>query len=353
MSHDRSTEGIVVHLVERFDLLVIGGGVAGMQAALVSARAGLKVALVEKEKELGGRSILFTRSVTRGPTPSETAHRLKSEVMSESSIRTMLGHHVGDLNREDGLVTAILADDMGAMSEIEARAVILATGMDAVDVSLIPEYAAGRLPGVVTSVEFDGMLTGSEMAGSIPAATVSIVQCVGSRVERRGVPYCSSYCCMNAVKESIRIKRLDPKVQVYVFYIDIRTSGRGQESAYKEARRLGVRFVRGQPAMVMEKDSRLLVCGENTLLNELYEIPSDIVVLNVGLRLSQDTLVLAGRLGIPLDEEGLLFIDDPGPGTVPVLTVGCVESPKDVESCIDQASNRAETVVRLLSEQKR
>ena len=211
----------------------------------------------------------------------------------------------------------------------------------------------GRFPGVVTSPEFEALLSTWESEGRTGAASVIFIQCVGSRVEKRGVPYCSNYCCMNAVKESIRLKRLDPQVQVHVLYIDIRTCGRGQEAAYKEARRLGVRFVRGQPALVMEKGSMLLVCGENTILNELYEIQADLVVLNVGLRLSPETLRLAGQLGMALDEEGLLFGDDMMAGVAPVLTVGCAESPKDVESCLEQASNRANDIIRFLGMHQR
>ncbi len=352
MSYDPAT-GDRVPMIDRFDLLVIGGGVAGMQAALDSARAGLSVVLVEKEMELGGLSKTLTHTVIRGTSPSDQVRRLKEEVSGIDNIRLLLGHHIGNISREQELVTAILADDKGDMSEIEAKAVIIATGMEPINEKAIPEYGAGRLRGVVTSVEFDRMLSNWETDGRSEAGSVSFVQCVGSRVEKRGVPYCSYYCCMNAVKESIRLKRLDPKVQVHVFYIDIRTCGRGQEAAYKEARHLGVRFVRGQPAMVREKDSKLLVCGENTLLNELYEVPADMVVLNVGLRLSQETLRIAGQLGMALDEEGLLFDDEMRPGMAPVITVGCAESPKDVVSCLEQASNRANAIVHFLGLRKR
>jgi heterodisulfide reductase subunit A-like polyferredoxin len=352
MSHEDVPRAIVVSLLERYDLLVIGGGVAGMQAALDSGRAGLKVVLVEKEPKLGGLALRFTRTVLRGDPPSEMALRLEKELLRERNVRTMLGHHVGSLTREGELVTAVVSDGQGVMEEIEARAVLMATGMGVIDARSIPEYGAGRLRGVVTSIEFDDLLSRWESEGKSSAASVSIVQCVGSRVEKRGVPYCSSYCCMNAVKESIRLKRLDPKIQVHVFYIDIRTCGRGQEAAYKEARRLGVRFVRGQPAMVTEKGSKLQVCGENTLLSELYVVPADIVVLNVGLRLSQETLRLAGQLGMDLDEEGLLYMDDTQAGVAPVLTVGCAESAKDVGSCIEQASNRANRIISLLGPSK-
>jgi heterodisulfide reductase subunit A2 len=335
-------------MVERYDLLVIGGGVAGMKAALDSARSGLKVVLVEREMELGGLSIMFTHAVLRGPSPSERTCRLIEEIGKEYNVHLMLGSHVGTLTREGALVRAVIADGHDVMKEILVRGVLIATGMEPIDVKAIPEYAAGRLPGVITSLEFERLLSIWEKEGMSGAASVSFVQCVGSRVEKRGVPYCSSYCCMNAVKGSIRLKVLDPKVQVSVFYIDIRTCGRGQEAAYKQARRLGVRFVRGQPAMVREKERRLLVCGENTLLNEFYEVPADIVVLNVGLHLSQETLRLTGQLGIPLDEEGLLFVDEMHETSAPVLTVGVAESPKDVDSCMEQASYIANSIVRHL-----
>ncbi len=323
-----------------------------MQAALDSGRAGLRVVLVEKLPELGGLASRFTRTVIRGDTPSEIALRLRKDVLRERNVTVMLGYHVGTLTRDEYLVSATVANDQGLMGEIEARALLIATGMESIDARSIPEYGAGRLKGVVTSIEFDDLLSRWESEGRPDATAVSIVQCVGSRVEKRGVPYCSSYCCMNAVKESIRLKRLDPKIQVHVFYIDIRTCGRGQEAAYKEARRLGVRFVRGQPAMVTEKGSKLQVCGENTLLSELYIVPADIVVLNVGLRLSQETLRLAGQLGLDLDEEGLLYVEEMQAGTAPVMTIGCAESAKDVGSCVEQASNRANRIVQILSPSK-
>jgi heterodisulfide reductase subunit A-like polyferredoxin len=87
-------------------------------------------------------------------------------------------------------------------------------------------------------------------------------------------------------------------------------------------------------------------------LNELYEVPADIVVLNVGLRLSQESLYLAEQLGMSLDEEGLLYGDEMKAGIAPVMTIGCAESPKDVESSIEQASNRANMIVRFLRNHK-
>jgi heterodisulfide reductase subunit A-like polyferredoxin len=108
------------------------------------------------------------------------------------------------------------------------------------------------------------------------------------------------------------LKQRDPKVGVYVLYIDIRTAGKGQEAMYKQARQLDVKFIRGQPALVAKqpRSERLLVCGENTLLRELYEIPADLVVLSVGLREDPSNLELFHNLGVEMDNEGLIKIGD-------------------------------------------
>jgi heterodisulfide reductase subunit A-like polyferredoxin len=139
-------------------------------------------------------------------------------------------------------------------------------------------------------------------------STVVFIQCVGSRVEKRGVPYCSAVCCANSIESAIKLKERDPTVTVYVLYIDIRTAGKGKEAMYKRARQLDVKFIRGQPALVgdMPHSHRLLVCGENTLLRELYEIPADLVVLALGLREDPENLELFRSLGVVLDREGLI-----------------------------------------------
>ncbi len=184
---------------------------------------------------------------------------------------------------------------------------------------------------------------------------VAFVQCVGSRVEKRGVPYCSAVCCMNAIKNAIAVKDMDHSVQAYVLYIDIRTHGKGYEALYKRARERGVRFIRGQPSMVVKKPGteRLLVVGENTLLKELYEIPVDLVVLSVGLRQRQENLELFQMLGVATDEDGLLggkvemrsaVTSVPG-----VFVAGCVEAPKDARESIAQGEAAAVLASAYLS----
>jgi heterodisulfide reductase subunit A len=184
--------------------------------------------------------------------------------------------------------------------------------------------------------------------------SVAFVQCVGSRVETRGVPYCSAICCTNAIKNAIAAKEMDNSVDVFVLYIDIRTHGKGYEALYKAAREKGVRFIRGQPSMVVKKpgSERLLVVGENTLIKELYEIPVDLVVLSVGLRQSHGTDELLGMLEISTDRDGLIGEDSRFESTSTsaqgVFVAGCAEAPKDVRDSIAQGEAAALAATRYI-----
>jgi heterodisulfide reductase subunit A2 len=210
----------------------------------------------------------------------------------------------------------------------------------------------------VTSYEFEGMLASNEglkrRSDGSPAKTVAFIQCVGSRVEKRGVPYCSAVCCSEAVKQAMLAREADRTVSVYILYIDLRTTGRGCEEMYKKARQNGVKFVRGQPAMVLKRagSDKLIVSGENTLAKELYELPADLVVLSVGLELGKGTRELLRGMGAELDSEGL---PRHGGGatststTVPGLFVaGCAESPKDVHAAIAQGAEAAVLAIAFL-----
>jgi heterodisulfide reductase subunit A len=188
----------------------------------------------------------------------------------------------------------------------------------------------------------------AERSGSARRSAV-FVQCVGSRTERRGVPYCSALCCANAVKNALALKRLDPAMEVTVLYIDLRTTGPGQENLYREARRSGVRFIRGQPSLVMEKGGHLVVCGENTLLRELYEIRADLVVLSTGLRQSPQNLLLLDDLGV---RQGLAGFPRAESGIDGVFLCGSAKGPMDLPTAAADARSCALAVHSYLGEKK-
>ncbi|MDD1770769.1 MAG: FAD-dependent oxidoreductase [Methanomassiliicoccales archaeon] len=327
--------------------IVIGGGVAGLQAALALVAGGAEVVLVEKSKELGGRLRGSHRTFPELEPPSRYLDVMLAKVESNPRIRIMTGSTATGARRNKVFDVDVRKEGRAGAETVRADALIIATGMELVNAGKITEFGLGRFPDVVTSERFEAMLSSGEglkrVSDGSPARAIVFVQCVGSRVEKRGVPYCSAVCCSNAIKQAMLVRQSDRSVSAYILYIDIRTAGRGCEAFYKKARQEGVRFVRGQPSMILKRpdSEKLVVCGENTLAKELYEIPADLVVLSVGLELGEGTKTLLKDLGAELDGEGLPRHGAAGSTstTIPGLFVaGCAESPKDVQAAIAQGA---------------
>lgn len=314
-------------------VLVIGGGVSGLAASIALAKLWHPVELVERSQSLGGRTAELAATFPDLRPGREVVDGLLDVLSKTSGVSTHLGAELLSLIDENGSFRAELSDG----ATVEVVAIILATGLDIVPPSLIPEYGHGLKNGVVTSLGLQDRLANGELIGrkGLPARRVVMVQCVGSRTERRGVPYCSAVCCANAVKDSLAVKKLDPSAEVTVLYIDLRTCGKGQEALYREARKQGVRFIRGQPALVMEKDGSLVVAGENTLLRELYELPADLVVLSCGLRQSPENLLLFDELGVKQSAIGFpRTADGCSTDREGVFLAGSVTGPMDIPTAM-------------------
>lgn len=341
-------------------VLVIGGGVAGMQAALDLARMGLEVDLVEKKPKLGGMLAELNRVYPSMQPAQDIISRIGKDVLSRKSVRIHLEAEVVSVIGVAGDFSVELLSRKGTGKEkhqsLSVDGIILATGLEPIDPSIIPEFGYGRWKDVVTSLDFEGMLANVERTReplSRPSdgqavRSIAFVQCVGSRVEKRGVPYCSSVCCMGAIKNSILVKERFPGTELWILYIDIRAHGKGHEDLYKKARQLGVKFVRGQPSMVLRRpeSDKMMVCGENTLLKELYEIPVDLVVLSIGLRQPEENTRLLRMLGVAQTADGLTIEKDicVAPVESPVsgiFVAGTVDSPKDICASIAQGGAAA------------
>ena len=348
---------------------MVGGGVAGMEAALDLAKMGLDVDLVEKKPGLGGMLADLNRVYPSMQPAREIVSRIASQLLNRSNVRIHLETEVVSVVGVPGDFSVELQSKKGTEKEkrsnLNVDGIILATGLEPIDASIMPEFGYGRWKDVVTSLEFEGMLGNAERTGEPlcrpsdgrVARSIAFVQCVGSRVEKRGVPYCSSVCCMGAIKNSILVKERSPETELWVLYIDIRAQGKGHEDLYKRARQLGVKFIRGQPSMIMKKSrsDQVLVCGENTLLKELYEIPVDIVVLSVGLRQPAENERLLRMLGVAQTPDGLAVEKDicVAPVESPVTGVflaGTIDSPKDVRDSVAQGGAAAAKMKALANE---
>jgi len=248
--------------------------------------------------------------------------------------------------------------------ELNVGAIIVATGMAVYDPTALDEYGYTRFENVVTTLEFERLICGSGPTDGhlvrpsdrqVPRR-IGFIQCVGSRTQNRGNPYCSNVCCMNTVKDTLLIKEHYPDAEIYVFYMDLRAFGKGFEDLLNRSREAGVHYIRGLPGMVTEdaETGNLRLKVENTTTARLEEYDLDMVVLSVGLQPAEDLKSLASRLNLSQTSDGFVQeshpklrpVDAPTPG---IYFAGCVESPKDVKDSVTQAGAAAARSAILLN----
>ncbi len=427
--------------------LVIGGGVAGIQAALDLADTGYKVYLVEKEASIGGMMARIDKTFPTmdcsicilAPKMSDVGHHPNVELLTYSEVAEVKGYignfHVKVLKKaryvtkdcsacgectevcpivtanefDVGLATrhgiytpfaqavpSTYAIDMSLclnkngvvvcdkcskacerqainfemkpeVQEIEVGTIVVATGADVFDPSVLPDYGYGRFPNVITSLEFERLINaGGPSAGHLIRPSdkqipkrVAFVQCVGSRSDKAGKLYCSNVCCMNTIKDSLLIKEHWPETEIYVFYVDIRAYGKGFEDLYKRARKEGVVFVRGLPAEIREdkRTRNLWLIGENTLKREIYKTSADMVILSIGLEARKDSETIQRLLTLSRNQDGFFLEAHPKLRPVDAATggiffAGCAESPKDIKDSVTQASAAAARAGILMAKGK-
>lgn len=208
---------------------------------------------------------------------------------------------------------AIDLDEKSQQVTLNVGAIVIATGFEEFDASVIKEYHYGHYRDVVTNLQLARMIDGfGPTNGTIikpsdgkPAKKIVMIQCVGSR-DRRWKPYCSSICCMISLKHATLIKSAFPDADITICYIDIRTTGREHEYYYERAREMGIKFVKGRPTEIWRdpKTGKLSVDVEDALLKRFLELEADLVVLAPAMVPAEGTKELAEMLGLELDEDG-------------------------------------------------
>jgi heterodisulfide reductase subunit A-like polyferredoxin len=330
------------------DVLVIGGGMSGMTAALNLADQGFQVHLVEKEEELGG-TLKKVRFLLDGSSPAKRLEETVKRTLNHPGIKVYLGSRLKSVEGSVGNFTSVVSQN-GTETTVEHGGVIVAVGAQPASPT---EYLYGENPRVMTQLEFEQKLaSGEEMGGC-----VVMIQCVGSREEDRA--YCSRVCCSQAVKNALRYKESHPSGEVYIIYRDIRTYGL-KERLYTQAREQGVRFIRYEPEAkpeVSANDGRLQVAVTDPVLKRRLLIEADSVVLAPPVAPAEDTEELAKMLKVPLNADGFFLeahmklrpIDFATEG---VYLCGMAHSPKLVDESIAQAMGAAARAATLLSKER-
>ncbi len=322
--------------------LVIGGGIAGMNCALDIANNGYPVFLIEKDGMLGG----LLRNVTTledGRKSSEIITPLIGQVMSHARIQVFTDTKLVEVKGYVGNFNGVL-DTKGTKHEIKFGVAVIATGAK----ELVPSgYYNYGSPNIITQLALESALENG--FGKKTPENIVMIQCSGSRVPER--PYCSRTCCVEAVKNAIRIKK-QSRANVYVLYRDMRTYG-VWEDLYREASSLGVVFLRyseDKPPVV--KDN--VVTVYDLLIGDEIEIESDLIVLSAPMVAPESNAEIATLFKVPLDKNGF-FLEAHAKlrpvefATSGVLLCGTAQAPKLIDEGIAQASGAAAKACVLLS----
>jgi len=347
-------------------VVVIGGGIAGMVAALDVADAGFPVYLVEKSDHLGGRVADLNRVFPTLEPVTDLLEPLIERVRSHPNVTVFLNAQVAGVEGYVGNFEVAVSGfrvSGSRLNELETSnlkpethrlnigSIIVATGYDVFDPHRKPEYGYGQYPNVITSLEMERRLAEGNLAvdGRVPQS-VAFIQCVGSRDAQVGNLYCSRVCCMYTAKQAQLVQELLPEARVTVFFIDVRTFGKGGEEFYDEARAKGVRYRRGNISEIIRRGDRVVLLAEDTLLRQPIEFEADLVVLAVGMEPRSDTAALSSLLKLPRSSDG--FFLEAHPKLRPVDTAvdgvflaGCCQGPKDIPDTIAQAKAAASSAL--------
>jgi heterodisulfide reductase subunit A len=420
------------------EALVIGGGIAGIQAALDIAGAGFKVHLVERAPSIGGHMAQLDKTFPTldcsacilTPKMVDVSRHPNVDLMTYSVVEDISGY-VGNFTVkvrrkaryvdaaactacgdcvsvcpvavpnefDEGLGTrkaiyqpfpqavpaafvldmaqclgnnpiacgkcqeacekkCIDYDEKDEIVELKVGTILVCTGMDVYDATGLPQLGYGRYEDVITSLEFERLVSASgPTTGQVtriskpePPKSVVFIQCVGSRDEKVGNPYCSRVCCMYTAKQAHLIREKLPKAAITVFYMDIRAFGKGYEEFYDRVRKENVTYRRGSVSEIYRRGDRLVVRAEDTLLGEPMEVEADLVVLASGLTPRAETQEIVKLLKLSRSADGFLMEAHPKLRPVDtavdgVFLAGCCQGPKDIPDVVAQAKAAAASAI--------
>ena len=324
--------------------LVVGGGAAGMAAALALARLEIGVDLVEREAELGGqwRQIRYQTDGVVG-APQEALQGMIAAVEAEGRIVVHRQSELVGLEGQPGRYRSLLRQGEGEQTVAHGALVVATGGGPAAPGAAGSEYLYGQDPRVLTQRELEQQIADGTLA---TARSVVMIQCVGSREPER--PYCSRVCCTQAVKNGLKLKGLRPETEVYVLYRELRTYG-FREEAYRAAREAGVVFVRyelpAKPRVEVRPGAEgLQVSLREPVTGQPLELDADLLVLSVGIEAAEEG-ALADVLGVGLNGDGFFAEEhakmkplDLGRG---IFVAGLAHSPRFLEETVAQGQGAA------------
>jgi len=339
-------------------VMVLGGGIAGIQTALSLSEAGYGVQLIEHTGLLGGMMPNLHRIY-----PLCACCKVDPQIAvceQDPNINVMLNSKVVAFSGKVGNFTVII-ETGNNKKELTVGAVILAGGIETFNPAKHKTYAYSQLPNVISSVEYEQMqkplgldagMIKRPSDGKIPEK-IAWLQCVGSRDNHQcDIPYCSSVCCMYALKEALNTKDFKEDIEATIFFMDMRTHGKDYEDYLNAAIAKDVRLIRSRIHSVgplPETDDLLIgyVDEGGLVKQEIY----DMVILSVGIRPAGHAIEVAKRMGVSLTDEQFISTEPfkPVSTNIPgVFVCGGLSGPNDIKQSIVQASASVSEVASIL-----
>jgi heterodisulfide reductase subunit A len=331
-------------------LLIVGGGVAGMTAAIEAARQGFGVYLIEQEAQLGGQLLNLQRSAD-GRKFADFLLSLTEKIAADDRIKVFTSSQVVEQSGFVGSFATEIVMPSGATRTLKHGAILVATGAE----EYRPEiHGLGTHDSVMTQTDFEAALESGNM-GNRQHLSVAMLQCAGSR-DSEHLPYCSRICCNQAVKNSLRFKKMFPEARVDVLYRDMRCYGLG-ELDYRLARQAGINFIRFDPEVnppeinTAEAEIEIIVTDPSIRLP--VRLHPELLVLSTGMK-PRDTEELASMLRVPRNKAGFFIeahaklrpVDLPSEG---LFMAGTAHGPKSSSETIAQAQAAVARAATLLS----
>ena len=323
-------------------VIIIGGGVAGMQCASTLASSGIRSTIIEREADLGGKirswHVLFPTF-----TPA-------SDVLGALRQRIAKAENIAIRTQCDARKITPKRVTLSTGEELECDAVVIATGFTLFDARLKEEYGYGIYDNVVTSADLEQMFNRGEvsLASGDKPRRIAILHCVGSRDEKVCQRHCSKVCCVTGVKQAIELKELFPEADVFNFYMDIRMFGPGYEEMYRRAQlEHNVHFIRGRISEVSPTiDNRLQIKAEDTLTGRPLKMGIDMLVLLIGMRANDMNPSLVAESGLESQGSGFMqpkdsFLSNVDSNVEGIFYAGAITAPKNVGESLNEGTAAA------------
>ena len=334
-------------------IVVIGGGIAGIEASSTLSKMHYDVTLIEKSDHIGGHVAQWDRLFPNQRKSDEVIEFIKANIPSNLQIK--LNTTVLNIAKKNTTFAVTLSDN----ETIETDAILITTGYDLFDARLKEEYGYGIYDNVITSAELEKLFRENKpiltKQGKEPQR-IGFIHCVGSRDRKINNIYCSKVCCVTAVKQAIEIRQKLPYSEAYCFYMDLRMYGLSFEEIYNESQeKYGVTFIRGRLSEAAEnKEGQIIVKVEDTLLGRPMKMTMDLLVLMIGMTPSEGTSKLIKMLNLETNSSHFIASKDEHTQSnitsqAGIFVAGAATSPKSIDDTLADARGAVVKILEFLN----